>query len=395
MNHKILSGIRVLDFTRVLAGPYATRILADFGAEVIKIQSKKTATGAESNSSGYFNTWNRNKRSIILDMSYPEARELFLQLTAISDAMVENFSPRVMSNWGLNYERLKEVRSDLIMLSMSGMGQTGPWKDMVAFGPTIQALSGLTYLSSFNEDAPMGLGYAYADIIAGLYAAMAILAALEYRDSTGVGQYIDLSEYEAACTILGTTFLDIFANQKDILPRGNQSDYIPAAPYGCYQCSGTDRWCVIAVFNEIEWKALCKTMGKPDWTQEERFSSLSERKKNGAELDELLGKWTVKHQAEELMNLLQEAGVPAGVVQNAEDLAGDPQLKARGYFVELEHPVLGNTISDASPIKFSDSTTAHWKAGPLLGEDNLYVFVELLGLKESDLSSYVKKGIVG
>jgi len=134
MNHKILSGIRVLDFTRVLAGPYATRILADFGAEVIKIQSKKTATGAESNSSGYFNTWNRNKRSIILDMSYPEARELFLQLTAISDAMVENFSPRVMSNWGLNYERLKEVRSDLIMLSMSGMGQTGPWKDMVAFG---------------------------------------------------------------------------------------------------------------------------------------------------------------------------------------------------------------------------------------------------------------------
>ena len=394
MNHKILSGIRVLDFTRVLAGPYATRILADFGAEVIKIQSKKTATGAESNSSGYFNTWNRNKRSIILDMSYPEARELFLQLTAISDAMVENFSPRVMSNWGLNYERLKEVRSDLIMLSMSGMGQTGPWKDMVAFGPTIQALSGLTYLSSFNDDAPMGLGYAYADIIAGLYAAMAILAALEYRDSTGVGQYIDLSEYEAGCTILGITFLDIFANQKDILPRGNQSDYIPAAPCGCYQCSGTDRWCVIAVFNEIEWKALCKTMGNPDWTQEEKFSSLSERKKNGAELDEFLGQWTVKHKAEELVNLLQEAGVPAGVVQNAEDLAGDPQLKARGYFVELEHPVLGNTISDASPIKFSDSTTAHWKAGPLLGEDNLYVFVELLGLKESDLSSYVKKGIV-
>ena len=136
-------------------------------------------------------------------------------------------------------------------------------------------------------------------------------------------------------------------------------------------------------------------MGNPDWTQEEKFSSLSERKKNGAELDELLGKWTVKHKAEELVNLLQEAGVPAGVVQNAEDLAGDPQLKARGYFVELEHPVLGNTISDASPIKFSDSTTAHWKAGPLLGEDNRYVFVELLGLKESDLSSYVEKGIVG
>src|SRR3990170_8036751 len=146
---EILKGLRVLDFTWMLAGPYATRILADFGAEVIKVQSKKTAKGAESNITGHFNTWNRNKRSITLDMAYPEARDLILKLTGISDVVIENFSPRVMSNWGLNYEKLKEVRPDLIMVSMSAMGQTGPWNDYVAFGPTLHALSGLTHLTSF------------------------------------------------------------------------------------------------------------------------------------------------------------------------------------------------------------------------------------------------------
>jgi len=395
MDKEILSGLRVLDFTRVLAGPYATRILADFGAEVIKIQSKKTARGAESNTSGYFTTWNRNKRSITLDMSYPEAREIALKLTAISDVVIENFSPRVMSNWGLSYERLKAVRPDLIMVSMSGMGQTGPWKDFVALGPTVQALSGLTRLSSFNEDFPMGLGYSYADTVAGLYAVLAVLAALEYREGKGIGQYIDLSEHEAVCTVMGPTFLDILANHKDVLPQGNQSHHVPAAPYGCYRCLGTDRWCVIAVFNEVEWRALSKVAGNPNWSQEERFSTLSKRKKHAEELDELLGQWTGKHRAEELVYLLQEAGVPAGMVQSAEDLAGDPQLKARDHFVELEHPVLSNTISEASPIKFTDSTKADWKAAPLLGEDNRYVYIELLGLRESELSSYIERGVVG
>ncbi len=394
-NKEILSGLRVLDFTRVLAGPYSTRILADFGAEVIKIQSKKTENEVETNSSGYFNTWNRNKRSITLDMSYPEAREIFLKLTTIIDVVIENFSPRVMSNWGLDYENLKSVRPDLIMVSMSGMGQTGPWRDFVAFGPTIQALSGLTYLSSYDENSPMGLGYAYADVVAGLYAALAVLAALEYRDREGTGQYIDLSEFEAAVTQLGPVFLDVLVNHKDVLPQGNQPNYMPAAPYGCYKCSGTDSWCVIAVFHEIEWEALLRVMGNPEWTQGEKFSTLSNRKKCSRELDELLGEWTIKHEAEEVVCLLQEAGVPAGVVQNAEDLSKDPQLIARDYFVELEHPVLGTTISDAPPIRFTEGTTGHWKSAPLLGEDNQYVFDDLLGLKDGELSSYVERGIVG
>ena len=395
MDARPLKGLRVLDFTWMLAGPYATRIFADFGAEVIKVQSKKTARGAESNQTPYFNTWNRNKRSITLDLSHPEAREMALKLTEKCDVVIENFSPRVMSNWGLNYEKLKEVRPDLIMLSMSAMGQGGPWKDHVAFAPTLHALSGLTSLTSFEKDAPIGVGYAYADIVAGLYAALAVLAALEHRDRTGQGQYIDLSEYEAICTLMGPSLLDASVNHKEILPQGSCPDYVEAAPYGCYQCSGEDRWCVMAVSCEEEWQSLCCVLGNPDWTKENRFATMAGRKENRKELDGLLAKWTIQHNAEEVVNLLQEAGISSGMVQNAEDLSRDPQLMARKFFIQLEHPVLGKTISDRSPIRFEEDFTVDWKAAPLLGEDNRYVFLKLLGLTESDLSSYAEKGIIG
>jgi crotonobetainyl-CoA:carnitine CoA-transferase CaiB-like acyl-CoA transferase len=395
MNREFLSDLRVLDFSRVLAGPYATRILGDFGAEVIKVQSKKTATGSDDNNGPYFNTWNRNKRSILLDMSYPEAREIALRLTAISDVVVENFSPRVMSNWGLNYEKLAEVRRNLIMVSMSGMGQTGPWRDFVAFGPTVQSLGGLTYLTSYGKDAPMGLGYSYADSAAGLYCAIAILAALQNRDRTGRGQYIDLSECEAVCTLIGSGLLDMAANKKEIQPHGNQSPEMPAAPHGCYKCIGEDRWCVIAVFDEAEWRALCNVSGHAEWAQDPRFSTLAMRKEHAEELDELIQGWTSENSAEEVMRLLQEAGVHAGVVQNAQDLANDPQLQARGFFVDMDHPMLGRTVSDGSPIKMGRDSQTGWKRAPLLGEDNEYVYLELLGLSELEFRSYTEKGVIG
>jgi len=395
MNTGILNGIRILDFTRVLAGPYATRILADFGAEVIKVQSKKTATGAESNTGGYFSIWNRNKRSVTLDMNYPEARELALRLIAISDVVIENFTPRVMSNWGLHYKKLKEVKSELIMLSMSGMGQTGPWKDHAAFGSTVQSLGGLTYLTSYEKNSPVGSGYAYADPVSGLYGALAVLAALDFRDRTGRGQYIDLSEYEAVGTLIGPALLDVFTNDAEVLPKGNRSDTIMAAPYGCYPCLGTERWCVIGVFNEVEWEALCQVLGQPAWTKEEKFSTLPRRKKRAEELDILLREWTSKRSPEELVVLLQKAGVPAGVVQNAEDLANDPQLLEREFFVHLKHPTLGDTISDGSPIRFGHDYAKDWKASPLMGEHNEYVFRNLLGLSESEFLAYVDKGVIG
>ena len=394
LDNGILSNIRVLDFTRVLAGPYATRILADFGAQVIKVQSAKTAKGAESNQSGYFRTWNRNKRSITLDMTYPEAKAIALKLAAISDVVIENFSPRVMSNWEIDYEKLKVVKPDLIMVSMSGAGHDGSWKNIVALGPTVQALSGLTFLTSFNATSPIGLGYSLADIISGLYGTISVLMALEYRDKTGNGQYIDLSEYEVACTLLGPTFLNLVANRKVLSPQGNRSDHIPAAPYGCYKCLGKDRWCVIAVFSEVEWLALCKIFGNPNWSKEERFSTMKLRKLHINELNKLLEQHTAERKAEDLVQKLQEAGIPSGVVQNAQDLANDPHLKDRKFFELLENSRYGKTISDKSPIKLCEGKANNWRAAPLLGEDNRYVFIEVLGMHEEELSEYVKKGVI-
>ena len=395
----ILSGIRVLDFTRVLSGPYATRILADFGAEVIKVQSKKIE-GTEPNTGGYFDTWNRNKRSITLDMSHPKAREIALRLVAICDVVIENFSPRVMFNWGMDFQKLKEARPDIIILSMSGMGQTGPWKNHVAFGPTVQSLGGLTYLTSFEEDSPLGSGYALADHISGLYGAFAILAALEHRDRTGQGQYIDLSQYEVASSQIGPALLDVLANNQDLHPCGNQPDYVMAAPHGCYKCLGKDQWCVIGVFNEVEWQALVNALGNPSWADNSKYSTLARRKDHFNELDEELNKWTSGHTAQKIVELLQNAGVPAGVVQNAEELANDPHLLERKFFAQIEHPILEKTISDRSPIRFiPDSSTDPYsevdlKSSPLLGEGNKYVYMDLLGLTEQEYTAYIQKGII-
>jgi crotonobetainyl-CoA:carnitine CoA-transferase CaiB-like acyl-CoA transferase len=327
-------------------------------------------------------------------MDHPEAGALFLKLAGISDVLVENFSPRVLPNWGLGYDVLKQVNANLIMISMSAMGQSGPWKDLVAFGPTLQSLGGLTYLTSFSEHAPLGVGFAYADIIAGLYGALAVLAALEYRDRTGQGQYIDLSQYEAVCNTIGPALLDVLTNKKVLLPQGNYSEDIPAAPYNCYRCPGEDRWCVITVFTEDEWRALCEIMGNPAWTAEKRFATLSKRKAHKKELDEYIQNWTIRHTAEEIVALLQKSGVPAEVVRDAGDLAGDPHLMSRGFFRKLSHPVLGETMTDTLPIRFEGQGQDPWEPSPLLGEDNHYVYGELLGLSEAEIKTHMEKGVI-
>lgn len=394
MDTELLRDLRILDFTWVLAGPLATRILADFGSEVIKVQSRRISQGIEDNLNGYFNTWNRNKRSITLDMHYAEARKIFLRLVKMSDVVVDNFSPRVMSNWGLSYEELKKVNPKIIMVSISGFGHTGPLKDFVAFAPTLQAYAGLTDLTSFKRNNPLGLGFPYADIVAALYTTLMILISLEAREKTGRGEYIDLSEFEALCTTIGPTLLDLAVNQKELLPRGNKADYIPAAPYGVYKCLGVDRWCVIAVFHEKEWVSFCNVLGNPAWVTDERFSTLNSRQKHAAELDEGIEKWTRQFPPEQAAELLQKAGVPAGVVQNAEDLAKDPQLHARGFFVNVEHPILGRTISDRVPWKCPENFASSWRPAPGLGDDNDYVFRQLLGMEEKELSLNKERGII-
>lgn len=389
-----LQDLRVIDFTWVLAGPFATRILADWGAEVIKVQSGVTMGGDDRNIGGYFNTWNRNKLGIALNLVKPEAIEVARRLIDISDIVIENFSPRVMKNWGLDYSILRKRKPDLIMLSLSGLGQDGPWRDFTAFGPTIQALSGITLLTAFPGGPPLGLGYSYADHIAGLTGVLAVLECLEVRQKTGRGQYIDLSELEAMSSLLGTSLLDYGANGRIARPTGNRPEYRMAAPYGVYRCTGQDRWCAIAVYTEQEWEAFVAVMGNPSWAGDQRFASLLDRWQNIDQLDSLVQEWTLERSAEEVMNLLQGVGIAAGVVQDAADLARDPQLKARDFFVELEHPVLGKNISDGSPVKLSDTSAQFGRAAPLLGQDNEYVYRELLGMDLGEFDWCVEQGII-
>ena len=391
-NQSILHNIRILDFTWVLAGPYATRILADFGAEVIKIQPLLPEAEEDTFSKGYYTTWNRNKLGITLDLNKPEGVAIARKLVGISDAVVENFTPRVMANWGLDYESLKQIKPEIIMLSMSTMGSTGPWRDYVGFGPTVQAFSGITYLTSYPGKPPLGLGYSYADHVAGLMAALALLGALEYRRKTGEGQYIDVSQVEAMTSLLGDAIVNYTLNDKPAEPVGNSSTQ--AAPYGVYRCRGDDRWCAIAVFTNEEWQGFKRTLGNPHWAEDSRFATLSGRLENADELNRLVEEWTRQHSAEEVMTWFQEQGVAAGVVQDASDLANDPQLKQRGFFVELDHPELGKTISDATPIRLSDTPAKYNRAAPIHGQDNDYVYKRLLGMSEDEVTELGEQGVI-
>jgi crotonobetainyl-CoA:carnitine CoA-transferase CaiB-like acyl-CoA transferase len=389
-----LAGVRVLDFTWMLAGPYATRLLADFGAEVIKVQSKLTATGAEQNDTGYFASWNRNKLGITLDLSRAEARQLALELASKCDLVMENFTPRVMDGWGLGYGDLKLIKPDIVMVSLSGFGRSGPWRNHAALGPTVQALAGLTQLTSYDDGRPVGMGFAYADHISGLYAALAALAALRHRDKTGQGTCVEISELEAACSMLGPTLLDYSVNCRAAEPAGNRAELGQAAPHGCYRCKGDDRWCVIAVFSDEEWQSLCTVMGQPQLALQDKFSSIRSRLENANELDSLIEGWTLNLTPREVTEMLQSAGVPAAGVNDARDLAGDLQLKERGFFIELEHPVLGLTRADGNPIRLSTTPPQYNKAAPLLGGDNRRVFVDMLGMDEGKYKRYLARGII-
>lgn len=388
----ILSGVRVLDFSRVLAGPFATRILADFGAEVIKVQSATTSTGAEDNASHQFHAINRNKLGITLNMNRPEAREIALRLVSVSDVVLENFSPRVMNNWGMDFNALQKINKCLIMVRMSAMGQTGPWWNFAAYGSTVQALGGLDFLTAYAPGRPIGIGYAYADIVSGLYGALAVLAALAQRDRTGTGQLIDLSEYEVVCTTIGETLSPSRSGEaeKAFMPGRDESE--AAAPYGCYRCRGDDKWCAIAVFTQAQWGALCHVVGGKSLQKHPDFSTLAARKTHAAALDEILERWTGKMWAEDVATLLQGAGVPAGVVQDAGEVARDHKLMRRNFFRTIHHPAFGETFSLASPIRGPEDTH-EYRPAPLLGEHNRFVYREILGLDEEEYLKGCRKGI--
>jgi benzylsuccinate CoA-transferase BbsF subunit len=389
-----LDGVRVLDFTWVVAGPVTTRILADLGADVVKVE-KRNALDFGDRRAGLSGTLMRGKRSIVLDLTDARGVDLARRLAASCDVVIDNFSARVMTNLGLDYDSLRALRDDIICVRMTGFGLTGPDRDHVSYGPTLQALTGYTLLMAEPGGPPAGFGYSYSDLAGGNVGALAVLAALWQRRRTGRGQLIDLAQLEVVASLLGPVVLERAVAGGTSKPVGNASQEAVGAPHGVYPCAGDDRWLAISVFGDDGWTRFTTALGAPAWTRDARFATLARRRENGALLDRLVGEWTRARDAETAMATLQHAGVPAGLVANAADLcARDPQLAARGHFVDVPTPE-GRTVRiDGPPFRLSETPAAVRGPGPLLGEHTRAVLTELLGLGPDDIVALVDAGVV-
>src|SRR5260370_6024507 len=336
-----LEGVRILDFTWVVAGPVATRILADQGAEVVKVE-RKNPPPLGNRKLGLQCDLHRNKLSVALNMQHPRGVELARRIAAKSDIVMDNFSARVMRSWGMDYESLVTVKPDIICISMSGLGHTGPLSSYVSYGPTLQALTGCTLMMAEADGTPAGYGYSYADMCGGYTGALAALVALWHRRRTGRGQFIDLSQLESVASVIGPSLLDISVNGRTQSPPEYASQEGPAAPHGVYKCKplknddgsiDDDRWIAISVRTGSEWRRFVTALGSPSWASDPSFRTLYLRMRNSAALDAHISRWTAEQSAEDAMLLLQRAGIPAAVVQNGIDICDhDPQLKERGFW---------------------------------------------------------------
>ena len=391
---KPLDGVRILDFSHVLAGPFATRVLADIGADVVKINSV-TRSGPNGPESPYYLMWNRNKRALALDMSHEEARTLCGRLCRTADVVIDNFSVGVLDRWGVGYDTVREDNPGVVYVQMSGMGSDGPWSNFVTYAPTIHALAGLTYLTGVPGREDIGIGFSYNDHQAGLHGAFAILAALESRHVTGQGQRVDLSQFEVGMNFTGPTLLDYFANGRTACPAGNRLPYDEAAPHGCFPCAGAasdhpadERWVAIACMTDAQWEQLRAVMGDPEWSRDPTLATAAGRLAAERDLAAGISAWTSGLEATEVMERCQAAGVPAGVVQTGIDLVErDPQLARSRFLREIEdpHPTVGATYADRLPIYFERTPCDQYQRPREIGEDNAAVLQDWLGMSEQEV----------
>ena len=332
-------------------------------------------------------------------MQHPRGVELARRLAATSDLVMDNFSARVMRSWGMDYESLVAVKPDIICVSMSGLGHTGPRSSYVSYGPTLQALTGYTQLMAEPDGTPAGYGYSYADMCGGYTGALAALVALWNRRRTGRGQFVDLSQLEAVASVIGPTLLDISVNGRTQPTPGYNSQEGPAAPHGVYKCRGLDgdddRWVAISVRTGPEWRRFVTAIGSPEWASDQKFRTLYLRMQNSAELDAHVSRWTAERSAEDAMATLQRAGIAAGVVENGVDLCErDPQLKERGFWPAVSTEKGPPTHVTGIPFKLSGGSGKVRKIAPEVGEDFDYVLGELLGLGKAERDELVTEGAV-
>ena len=392
-----LAGIRVLDFTWVVAGPVATRILADHGAEVIKLERKPGPPG--SRQTGLQGDLHRNKRSIAVNMAHPRGIEVARRLAQQSDLVIDNFSARVMRGWGMDYASLSKLKPAIVCVSMSGLGHTGPRASYVSYGPTLQALSGYTLLMTETGGAPAGFGYSYADMAGGYTGALAALLALWHRRRTGQGQFVDLAQFEAVVSVVGPALLDIAVNGRTQEAPHYRSQELPAAPHGVYRCrpldGDDDRWITLAIRTQSEWERFVAMLGAPEWTHDATFRTLYLRMRHQTELDAHVARWAAEQHAEDAMTRLQRAGIAAGVVCNGADLcARNPQLQARDFWGAVTLPGGATTHVTGLPAKMSATPGSIRAPSPLIGSANDYVLGDLLGYSAADRAALVEAGAI-
>jgi crotonobetainyl-CoA:carnitine CoA-transferase CaiB-like acyl-CoA transferase len=418
-----LAGVRVADFGWMGVGSCATRLLADYGAEVIKIEDRtrldnirrlpfypggeysygKTPANPDPDLGGLHNNYSRNKLGVTINMRTERGRDLARRLIASSSVVTENFAPGVMERWGLTYETLRELVPDVIYARMSGFGHSGPNRDYRSYGPVVQAVSGLSYAGGLPGREPSGYGFSYMDNMAASFASAALLMAIRRRRRTGLGTEIDIAAVEVGVNLLGPTLLDAAVNgttyPRDDFPSGNRAIGTIAAPHGVYPCAraaGRDRWIAIAVLDDAQWLALGEVLGSPAWALDPAYRRAADRLAQADDLDKYVGASTATWDGPALMTALQARGVPAGIVQQPNEIVdSDPQLAQRpGTFFRLDHPRIGAATFEGSPTVFGDIAPDHWRSAPMIGEDNQYVFGELLGLDADELAGLADEGVI-
>ena len=398
-----LEGIRVIELCTGAAGPTVTKSLAEYGAEVLRIESRRrpdTHRGgpnqARWNKSPSFAKLHRGKKSVTLNLQTERGRELALDLVKVSDVVVDNFSLGVVDRWGLGYERLRQVKPDIIFISLKGLGSTGPHAHHITWGPNLLCLYGMTYLWN-QENAAVPTQEArvqHPDFMAGVAGAAAVMAALLYRERTSKGQYIDEAQIEVGANLLGPQYLDYIVNGHDPAPIGNRR--AGAAPYGAYPCSdGPERWCAISVQSQDEWQRFCGAIGDPGWCHDARFATPLAREQNATELDRLVGEWTRGYTGQEVMAILQAAGVAAAPIQDVEDqFERDPFAKERGSFVSIDEPEMGPVVTEFPPVRMSESSPRVDKPAPLFGEHTDQILREVLGLGAPEIAQVHADGVL-
>jgi len=400
-----LYGIRIVDLTMAWAGPYATRLLADMGAEVIKIEASqhwdfiRTYTGQAPsvervwNKSPYFNAINRNKYGLSLDLRASQGRDLFLHLVAQSDIVIENFRSEVMDNLGLSFELLQGAKSDIILVSMPAHGKTGPEKDYIAYGTNVEQLSGLCHLSGYRDGPPQKTGISYGDPMAGIAAAGAVALALWHRRRTGQGQYIEVTQRENLINVIGEYILGYSMSGREPPRLGNRHPSI--APHGCYSCQGDDQWVTLACEDDEQFAALCSVMGQPQLNRDGRFADVVSRYRNQDVLDEIIAAWTRQRSKEEVTEALQSVGVPAAPVLSVPEVFADPHLRARGFFEPVAHVDAGIWDMDGTPWRMSETPGHIRLPPPCFGEHTDYVLRHLLRLSDEEVENLKQEGITG